>query len=76
MSTFSDVADYNFSHFRQAFDLLIGMGLEMYHLLQTRDYKGVNYPPLFELLVEMLYDHVRSCVQRHVDGTSLYNMGE
>ena len=70
------MADYTTEHLSAAFNILLQLGPNTYKFLQLREFKGINYPPMFELLVDMLYDHVRHCIQKHVDGVSRFSTGQ
>lgn len=54
---------------------MFSMGSSVVLVLGATDHKGTHYPPVVDMLIEMLYSYVRDCIQKHISGVALYLTG-
>ena len=56
-------------------DIMLSMGHDVFVLFTTRHYKKIDYPPLYDIVVDMMFDYLQKCIQDHADRVSSFSTG-
>ena len=71
----SDSQLYDHAELQPLIDRIFSLGSGVVLVLGATSYRGTSYPPVVDMLIEMLYSYIRECIQKHISGIAPYVTG-